>query len=246
MKHLAFERSKGVRAARFEERSLLPVSAACVVANAMRERLSALCAAEVDVRLFPPAIPAREAWAAIFRGARLYVVRGSLADAAVVLRAHDARALAALLFGETVAEGDRALSPIESEVTRRAVEAISITLAPVCGETRTDESAHEIDAVTYFEMHLVHPIGLCIGVALSREPSAQAVPSLHGQTLRAAAVTLSAELPLAALRAGAIAALRCGDVIAARGTSVALRANGAAIGWGICGVHARRYAVALA
>ncbi len=246
MRRLVFERSKGVRRAQLEERSLLPVSAACVVANAMRERLATLCGSDVDLRLFPPAIPRREAWAAILGDARLYVVRGSASDAAIVLRPCDARALAALLFGETAVGAERELSRIEVEMTRRAVGAISATLAPVCGETRMDEETHGVEAVTYFELHVVQPLQLCIGIALSREPASGAAQSLRAEALRAATMTLSAELPLVPLYAGALAALRPGDVIAARGDATLLRANGAGIGTGRCGVRSRRFAVAFA
>lgn len=246
MKRLVFEQSQGTRVARFENRSLLPVSAACVVANAMRERLAELCGRDVDVRLFPPVIPQREGWAAILEGARLYVVRGASNDAAIVLRPYDARTLAALLFGETGAGTERELSRLEKEITRRAVGAVSSTLAPVCGETRIDEEAQGIGAVTYFELHVVQPLRLCIGIALSREPASGAAPSLRADALHPARVTLTAELPLAPLCTGAIAALRAGDIIDARVEAALLRANGAAIGTCRCGVRSRRYAVALA
>ena len=109
--------AKRLRRARFEARSSLPISAACVVANGVRETLGSLLGEAVALRLFEPSIPAPQAWPTILRDARLYRLRGNVADAAIVLRTPDAVALAAALFGESrVAGPDRALSPIECDV----------------------------------------------------------------------------------------------------------------------------------
>ncbi len=243
MKYLAFTGTQRVRAARFEERSIVSVSAACVVANAMRERLGTLCGTEVDLRLWPPAIPNDDAWSAILRDAHVYVARGALADAAIVLRAPDERALAAVLFGEAPREEpQRALSRIESEVTRRAIAAIVPTLVPVCGETRLDESSQAIDAATYFELHLIAPVSLCIGIALSREPLPAATKRVDAALVRKTRVDARAELHLAPIAAQAVAALRPGDVLVARSARCVLRVNGAICARGTCGVRSRRYA----
>ena len=183
MKHLVFARSPGVRRGTFEERSLLPVSAACIVANAMRERLTTLCGRCVDLRLWPPAVPCASAWETILRGAQLHVIRGSLCDAAFVLRPFDAQALATLLFGERPCEhAERALSPLESEITRRAIAAVAVTLAPVCGEGTVEPRSSRTSFVTYFELHVLEPAPLCIGIALSREPpqTSAAARERHG------------------------------------------------------------------
>ncbi|HUY40822.1 MAG TPA: FliM/FliN family flagellar motor switch protein [Candidatus Dormibacteraeota bacterium] len=243
MKYLAFAGAQRVCAARFEERSIVSVSAACVVANAMRERIGALCGSEVDLRLWPPAIPRADAWNAILRDAHVYVARGTLADAAIVLRAAEARALAALLFGEMPRDAPQgALSRIEAEITRRAIAAIVPTLAPVCGETQLDESSQAIDAATYFELHLVAPAPLCIGIALSREPLPTTTKRIDAALVRKARIDARAELRLAAIAAEAVAALRPGDVLVARSAQCVLRANGAVCARGTCGVRLRRYA----
>ena len=71
---------------RFESRSSSADSAACVVANGVRETLSSLLGLPVSMRLFEPSIPAPQAWPANLREARLYRVRGNITDAAIVLR----------------------------------------------------------------------------------------------------------------------------------------------------------------
>ena len=113
-------RGKRVRRTHFEERSSLPTSAACVVANGVRETLTSLIGAPIAMRLFEPAIPSPRAWGAIVCDAALYRVRGNVADAAVVLRASQACALAAAIFGEPSPEQPprRELSPLENEVHR--------------------------------------------------------------------------------------------------------------------------------
>ncbi len=244
MKHLAFSGDERVGAARFEERSLLPVPAACVVANAVRERLTSLVGKDVDLRLWPPAIPRREAWSAIFEGARLYVLRGANGDAALVLRPHDACALAALLYGETEALREvRALSPLELEITRRAVAAVAGALAPVCGDVRPDFASSDVDAVTYFELHVLEPMAFCIGVALAKEPDARATQPIPRNTLLHAVAETTAELPLQSLRAREAATLQPGDVLAAPSLEARLRANGKACAIGTLGVGGERYAI---
>ena len=168
---------KRVRPALFEARSSLPISAACVVANGIRETLSPLLGGSVAVRLFEPRIPAPHAWSAILRDARLYRVRGNVADAAVVLRASDAVALAAALFGESSGAVERALSPIECDVLDRLINAIAANLGAVCGarEGYLVERVAALDGfVTYFELLIEEPVSSRIGVALSRDPASDA------------------------------------------------------------------------
>ncbi|HEY9084338.1 MAG TPA: FliM/FliN family flagellar motor C-terminal domain-containing protein [Candidatus Tyrphobacter sp.] len=244
MKHLVFARMPGVRCGVFEERSLLPVSAACIVANAMRERLATLCGTSVDLRLWPPAIPCASAWKTILRGAQLHVIRATLCDAAIVLRPHDAQALAALLFGERSASerAERALSPLESEITRRAVAAVAVTLAPVCGEGHVDASPPRIDFVTYFELHVLEPAQFCIGIALSREPPPASAAAVSPQHLTHSNITASVEVALAPASAAQVAGLRPGDVLRALPERAVMRVNGFRCALGRCGVRAEHYA----
>jgi flagellar motor switch/type III secretory pathway protein FliN len=243
MKYLTFARSSEcVRNAAFEERSLLPVSAACIVANAMREHLSQCCGASVDLRLWPPAIPQPEAWRAILRDAQLYVFRGTLCDAALVLRRDDAQALAGLLFGERTAGEPHDLSALESEITRRAVARVAAALPPVCGDGRFDPQARQCAFVTYFELHVIEPLPLCIGVALSREPAPAHTTALSLERLMDARLGAYAEIALAPMRAREIVALAVGSVLERSLGSALLRVGGRVIARGSCGVRARRYA----
>jgi hypothetical protein len=70
-----------------------------MVAGGVRESLSALFGTPIATRLLEPVIPSAHAWVTIAGEAILYRLRGSVADAAIVLRPADAAALAAAAFG---------------------------------------------------------------------------------------------------------------------------------------------------
>ncbi len=183
MKCLALSRSSAyagrrrIREVCFEDRSSLPASAACVVASGARETLGALLASPVSLRLFEPVLPSPDAWRAILDGATLYRYRGTVADAAIVLRPRDALALARAAFGEVGGEettSDAPLSPLESDVLARVSAAVGASLAAVCGlrEGAAVERVAEIGAyTTFFELLLDRPVRASIGVAVSRDPA---------------------------------------------------------------------------
>jgi len=244
---------KRVRAAKFQMRSALPISAACVVANGVRETLSSLLGAPVGIRLFEPCIPSPQAWRALLRDARLYRVRGALADAAVVLRAPDAVALAATLFGEAQLAQlpERGLSPLECDVLDRLVSAFSANLGTVCG-TRENHSVERVAAiagfVTYFELLVTDPIGSRIGIALSRDPSPQCGATLDVDVLSGVTVAARASLDLGLTDVAGVTRLRPGGVIAvphSRLQRCVLLAGSRGILRGTCGVRNGRYAVAV-
>lgn len=253
MMALAFERAgesvdgRRVRSARFERRSTLSVSAACVVANGVRETLSALLAAPVTLRLSEPVIPDTQAWSAIGARAYIYGVRGSIADAAFVLRPPDALALAAAAFGETSDE-QRALSPVESEILLRAVRALAGCLAPVSGRepVRVEPILDISGFATYFELLLERPAPLRIGIALSKEPPAKAASALMPQQLMDVEIELSAEFAAGTIPAAAFLGLRPGalvPMITKIGQPGLLRAGGTVLVRGECGTLGERNAL---
>jgi flagellar motor switch protein FliM len=225
-----------------------------MVGNGIRETLAALLGTAVSVRLVEPAVPSPGAWSAIVRDALMYRTRGSVADAAIVLRPADAAALAAAVFGErrNASEPRRELSPLERDVVDRAAAAIAVALPAVCG-TRDRETAERVEAIagfsTYFEIVVDAPIDARIGIAVSRDPAPEprgrlTLEELAGVTL-APAVTLDA----AAMNASSLARLARGTVVplvrsgALRGT---LTVEGRALASGTCGVRRGRYAFTVA
>lgn len=244
MKVLAFGASRGVRCAAFVERSLLPIAAACLVGNAVRETLASLLRAPVSLELLEPVVPSARAWPALLRDARTACVRGSVAEGALVLRPRDARALAAAAFGERAISGER-LSPLESIVLERILTALAPALASVCGVDlqRAGETPTQAFA-TYFEAIVERPT--CrIGVALSREAPAPTLGALGPADLADVPVELRAVLGGVSLTAGELLALRPGITLPMTSVSggATLLLEGRPVARGTCGVRAGHFAV---
>ena len=241
--------SKRIRKPVFGPRSALPPSAACVVANGVRETLTSILSSPVEMRLFEPSIPALPAWPAIVKDAVLYRVRGSIADAAIVLRSVDALSLVAALFGEGFVHRQRELSPIERDVLDRTVNAIAAHLGSVCG-TRESRCVERVGAIegyaTYFELLLEEPVAARIGIALSRDPSPEPREYVEVAHLAAVSLTVRAMLDLGRIPSRAVAGLRPGSILTLRPYDLqrcTLRAHGRSLARGACGVRNGRYAL---
>ncbi len=244
MRVLAFEASRGVRRAIFAERSLLPIAAACVVGNAVRETLAALLQAPVSVELLEPVVPGEAAWPELLRGARTACVRGSVAEGALVLRPRDARALAAAAFGERATSGEH-LSPLESIVLERILTALAPALASVCGVDLQRAGAAPSQAfTTYFEAIVERP-NCRIGVALSRESPPATLGALRPSDLADVPVELRAVLGEASLTAGELLVLQPGVTLPVTSVSggATLLLEDRPVARGTCGVRAGHFAV---
>jgi hypothetical protein len=257
VKYLAFERAsersglRRIRTAGFEERSHLPVSAACLVANGMREALASLLRADVRLRVFEPCVPSNAGWHAIAHGAAIYRLRGTGNEAAIVLRPADALALASSAFGEPP-PAQRALSPIERRVLDRAVAAIAGALTPVCGPPEGPpacESAALSCFAAYIELRVSEPVTASIGVALAHDPAPEPAARLAPETLQGVELVAALRVPVGSLSAGALARLECGDILPmteGRALHGRLELAGTPIAQGECGVVGDRYALAVA
>lgn len=244
MRVLAFEGAGGVRRAVFAERSLLPIAAACVVGNAVRETLAVLLQAPVGVELLEPVVPDARAWLDLLRDARTAHVRGSVAEGALVLRPRDARALAAAAFGERAASGT-ALSPLESIVLERILTALAPALASVCGvDLQRTAEVPACGFATYFEAVVERP-NCRIGVALTREATAPVLGTLRPADLADVAVELHAVVGEVFLSAGELAALRPGVTLPMTSLTggATLRLADRPVARGTCGVRAGHFAV---
>jgi hypothetical protein len=242
--------SKRIRKPIFRPRSALPPSAACVVANGVRETLTSIFSSPVEMRVFEPSIPAPPAWPAIVKDAVLYRVRGSIADAAIVLRSADALSLVAALFGEGLSvHRERELSPIERDVLDRTVNAIAAHLVSVCGtrESRCVERIGTIEGYsTYFELLVEEPVAARIGIALSRDPSPEPRGCVEIGHLAAVPVTARVTLDLGRIPSCAVAELRPGSILTLRPYDLqrcSLHAHGRSVARGACGVRNGHYAL---
>jgi len=236
-----------VRPIQFERRSSLPVSAACLIANNVRETLSALLAAPVSLRLLEPMIPDPQAWDAICTGAQFFGVRGPVCSAAFVLRPRDAVALASTAFGEDT-QGPRALSAVEQEVLIRALRGIAGSLAPACGREMTPlERILDIRAyTTYFELVVERPAAIRIGVALSRDPVSRGGATLRIEDIGVVDVEVCVQFARGVLSAAEFLDLRPGCIVPMTtrvGEPGLLKMGGATLARGECGALGDRNAI---
>jgi hypothetical protein len=234
----------------FCSRSALPTSAACVVANGVRETLASLFGMPVELLLVEPSIPPPSAWVIILKGAVLYRVRGKVADAAIVLRSPDALALTTGLFGERQSvNADRELSPIERDVLDRTMSAIAAHLSSVCG-TREGRGVERVATIqgyaSYFELLLEKPVMARIGFSLSREPSLDTRTHVEFGHLATVLVTASVTLDLGMVPSRAVTRLQPGTLVYLRPSDLqrcVLSVHGRDLAHGKCGVTNGHYAL---
>lgn len=165
---------RAIRRPVFVPRSTLPLSAACLVANGVRETLSRLLALEIDVDLIEPSIPGRTERRVLLDGATILRVRGRICDGFVIVRPADARRVVALAFDESERSDRDALSEIERATLERVIAALVPLCNTLCGTlgptTRESADRAACDLVTYFEVRTTGLARLAIGFALARDP----------------------------------------------------------------------------
>ena len=241
-----------VRRSHFVERSLLPSSAACMVAGGVRETLAMLLGSGVEVHVTEPILPSPRAWQAITQGARIYRVGGRLADVALVLRESDALALAGAAFGEQVQDA-RPLSEMERGVLERILTILAGQLVVLCGAS---EQAPRLDLVndiagftTFFEL-IVRGASSCrIAICLSRDPPARGAASLALEDLGEVQIELAARLQLAAISPQAVLDLVPGAFLPMKNKTAPFDAEVCMAGWPLAcgegGVSGVRFALVL-
>src|SRR5271168_4105276 len=171
-----------VRAIAFVRRSTLPLSAACLVANGVREQLSRLLASELEVELAEPAVPGPAECRLLVEGAIVFRVRGRICDGFIIIRPADARRLAALAFGESERASGAPLSDIERVTLERIVAALAPLCNTLCGTlgpvTRETSERAALDLQSYFEVRTTGSPALAIGFALARDPIEEVAPQM--------------------------------------------------------------------
>ena len=255
MKYLGFShpgslwRGRRVREAQLYTRSMLPVSAACVVANGIRETLSRLIGSSVALRLAEPSLPSQKGWSAIVRGARIARFHGARMDAALVLRPTDALALAGAAFGEDSNDA-RDLSQLEATVLGRMVTALGSSVAALVGSDAKpmDGSADLLSFSTYFEVWVDRPVRARIGVALSSEPLPDVAPGIALETLLDLELDVVVRWTGSDLAVGTLPTLEPGAFVPishARTFGGTAYLAGRPLRGGECGVRGGRYALVI-
>ena len=216
---LTFEPARGgVRRARFVRRPSLPVDAACVVANGVREALRTLLGEACTVTIGEPVALDAAAWRSLVHDALLFATPGRATDVVFVLAARDARRLVQAAFGEDTAAGDGAWSALEAGAIERIVARCANACDALCVERRGPTSA--VDAarvprsVAYFDVRVAAPVALTIGVGILRElPETPPPATLTPAALGGLAVDVRVILGYGTLPAPRLLELRAGSVV---------------------------------
>ncbi len=223
-----------IRNARFFERSLLPVGAACMVASGVREALSALFGGEIRVRVSEPVLPSRQAWQTIAGDVAVYRIPGRTADTAMLLRSGDALALVGSAFGESPAQ-PRPLSAIERTVLGRTLDALAVHVSALCGSgdgAPGFEPVAELGSYsTYFELLVEGASAFRIAIALSRDPQPVLGMRLAIADLEEVEVEVAVEMPLAPIDAEMLLGLEPGAFLPMKNTAAPFDARAGIAGW---------------
>ncbi|GAC1302829.1 MAG: hypothetical protein NVSMB19_12400 [Vulcanimicrobiaceae bacterium] len=241
-----------VRQAAFAPRSTLPITAACLVANGVRETLSRLLASEIDVDLIEPAMPRAAERRTLLDGATIVRVRGRLGDGFVIVRPTDLRRIVALAFGES----ERSETDPLSDIERATIERVVLALVPLCNTlcgtlgpvARESSDRASCDLVTYFEVRTTGATPVAIGFALTHDPPEEITERLTLDDLAEVEIEGVVELATGALGVPAFSRLAGGATLAldtALGGHGTLRFGGIAFARGTCGVSDGRSAISL-
>ncbi|GAC1543075.1 MAG: hypothetical protein NVS2B17_22380 [Candidatus Velthaea sp.] len=248
---LAFERAdaRGLRAARFVPRSSIPLDAACLVANGIRETLRELFG-ECDVMLGEPAAIDAEAWHGLTRDAHCFLTRGRQTDIVLTLPAADARALVMRAFGEGEPIGEGACSALELHAIERIAARCAGAFDPLCAERQGPSRpvhARELPTCVAFCDVRVHvPISITLGIGIVRDlPDPGPSGTLAPAALAGVGVDVWAEVATGTIEARRLLALRVGDVVRMDtkvGSGASLNVGPQRIARGVCGVLASHHA----
>jgi hypothetical protein len=207
-----------VRRLRFVPRSSIPLAAACVVANGIRETLRELLGEPCEMVLGEPAALDGAAWGLLARDALLYLTHGRQTDVVLVLPRTDARRLVLRAFGEGEALPDAACSALELHALERIAARCSAACDPLCAERRGGSRAvqpHDVPACSaYVDLRVSAPLRLTLGVAIVRDlPDPGPSGALAPAALEPVALEARAVFAEGTIDAAAFVALRPGDVV---------------------------------
>jgi len=209
---------RAVRRAAFTQRSTLPLQAACLVANGVREQLAHLLPGEIELDVLEPTIPAIGTKHLLFGDALVYRVRAQLCDTFIVVRPADARGLAGAAFGEADRSPQRELSPIERQALDRIIAGIAQQCAPLGGavgglSVETPQTAQS-ECVTYFEVRARGSRGLGIGFGLTYDPAEEPAARFTLDDLLDVEIGASVELARGAITLTEFVDLQNGGTVA--------------------------------
>jgi flagellar motor switch protein FliM/N len=245
-----------VRRLRLRPRASIPVEAACVVANGIRETLRELFGERCELVLGEPAAVSAQAWSLLAREALLFLTRGRQTDVVLVLPQRDARRLVLRAFGERDRGGgapelpERACSALELHAIERIAARCAAAFDPLSAE-RHDGSravrAHEIPGcAAYFDLRVHAPIALNLGIGIVRDlPEPSPSGSLPPHVLDSVTVEARAVFAEGTLDAPGFVRLRPGQIVKLEtkvGAPASLNLGTRRLATGVPGVVASRTA----
>lgn len=241
--------ARGVRRAHFTPRTSIPLSAACLVANALRETLRELLGERCELTIGEPAAVSRGAWDALARDAHCFLTYGRQTDIVLLLADRDARALVLRAFGESEPEAASALSALELQAVERIAARCAPAFDPLCAERRGTPQRLGPDAVpscvAYFDVRLRLPIALEIGIGIVRDlPDPGPAGSFPAALLAHVPVEVRAEIASGTIDVATLVALAPGDVVRLHtqvGAPASLNIGGRSLASGAAGVSGGRY-----
>ena len=212
----------GVRRLRFVPRAPIPIDAACVVANGIRETLRELFGEGCELDLGEPAALGARAWAQLARDAQLFLIRGRRTDVVLIVPPRDARLLVLRAFGEPGPPAAAALDAACSALELQAIERIAARCAPALGALcaqRAEGSARvprdEVPAcVAYFDLRVRTPIELTLGIGIVRGlPEAAPAGTLSPAALDEVGLEVRAIFAEGMIDAADFVTIQPGDVV---------------------------------
>ncbi len=212
----------GVRRLRFSPRSSIPLEAACVVANSLRETLREVFGEACELVVGEPSALSVDAWRALAQDAFLFLTRGRQTDIVLVIPQLDARRLVLRAFGEgpsaPSADG-RACSALEIAAIERIAARCAVSFDPLCAERRSASRSVMLGdvpgAAAYFDVRVHAPIPLVLGIAIVRAlPDAGPTGRLAPAALERVGVRARVAFATATVDAAALLRWRIGDVVA--------------------------------
>jgi Type III flagellar switch regulator (C-ring) FliN C-term len=234
-----------VRQARFIPRPSLPVDAACVLANGVREGLRTLLGEACSVTIGEPVAVDAPAWRNLTHDALLFATPGRATDVVFVLAARDARRLVAAAFGEDCPTDQGSWSALEAGAIERIIARCANACEALCverrGPTRAVDAAQVPRSVAYFDVRVTAPVALTLGVGIVRDlPEVPPLATVTPATLGGAAVEVRVILGHTELPIPRLLELRAGSVVVLS-TKVEgegeLNVAGQRIAFGICGLR---------
>lgn len=228
----------------------LPVDAACVVANGVREALRTLLGEACAVTIGEPVALDAAAWRSLTRDALLFATPGRATDVVFVVGTLDARRLVAAAFGEEPGAECGSWSALEAGAIERIVARCANACEALCVERRGPTSAVDAAAISrslaYFDVRVTAPVAVTLGVGILRNlPEAPPPATLTAAALDGVPVDVRVVLGHGKLPVPGLLELRVGSLVSLS-TKVAgqgeLNVAGQRIGLGTCGQRHGRLA----